>query len=94
MQSTAGRIRLVIVGATGMAGGYALRYPLGHHSVERVTSIGRKNIGVSHPQAERGSAPGLRGLLCTRGGAFRSGHGNLKPEISPVKRELHLSRQT
>jgi uncharacterized protein YbjT (DUF2867 family) len=50
MQSTAGPIRLVIVGATGMAGGYALRYALGHHSVERVTSIGRKNIGVSHPK--------------------------------------------
>src|ERR1700720_1491670 len=50
MQSTAGPIRLVIVGATGMVGGYALRYALGHHSVERVTSIGRKNLGVSHPK--------------------------------------------
>jgi hypothetical protein len=28
MQSTAGPIRLVIVGATGMEGGYALRYAL------------------------------------------------------------------
>jgi uncharacterized protein YbjT (DUF2867 family) len=43
-------MRLVIVGATGMAGGYALRYALGHHSVERVTTIGRKNLGVSHPK--------------------------------------------
>ena len=50
MQSTAGPIRLVIVGATGMAGGYALRYALGHHSVERVTCIGRKNLGISHPK--------------------------------------------
>jgi len=50
MRSTAGPIRLVIVGATGMVGGYALRYALGHHSVERVTSIGRKNLGVSHPK--------------------------------------------
>src|ERR1700747_256525 len=50
MQSNAGPIRLAIVGATGMAGGYALRYALGHHSVERVTSIGRKNLGVSHPK--------------------------------------------
>ena len=78
MQSTAGPIRLVIVGATGMAGGYALRYALGHHSVERVTSIGRKNIRLA-PQAERGSAPGLCGLLCTRGGAFRSRRGDLLP---------------
>ena len=50
MQSTAGPIRLVIVGATGMAGGYALRYALGHDSVERVTSIGRKDLGISHPK--------------------------------------------
>jgi len=50
MQSTAGPIRLVIVGATGMVGGYALRYALGHNSVERVTSIGRKSLGVSHPK--------------------------------------------
>jgi uncharacterized protein YbjT (DUF2867 family) len=50
MQSTAGRIRLVIVGATGMVGGYALRYALGHRSVARVTCIGRKNLGISHPK--------------------------------------------
>ena len=50
MQSIAGPIRLVIVGATGMVGGYALRFALGHHSVERVTSIGRKSLGVSHPK--------------------------------------------
>ena len=50
MQSTAGRIPLVIVGATGMVGGYALRYALGHDSGERVTSIGRKDLGISHPK--------------------------------------------
>lgn len=50
MQSTAGRISLVIVGASGMVGGYALRYALGHDSVERVTSIGRKDLGISHPK--------------------------------------------
>ena len=50
MQSTAGPIRLVVVGATGMAGGYALRYALGHDSVKRVTSIGRKDLGISHPK--------------------------------------------
>src|ERR1700745_2176960 len=50
MQSTADRIPLVIVGATGMVGGYVLRYALGHDSVERVTSIGRKDLGISHPK--------------------------------------------
>ena len=51
MRSTV-QIRLVIVGATGMVGGYALRCALGHHSVERVTTIGRKNLGISHPKLE------------------------------------------
>jgi len=42
--------RLVIVGATGMVGGYALRYALGHPAVGRVLAIGRRTLGVSHPK--------------------------------------------
>jgi uncharacterized protein YbjT (DUF2867 family) len=42
--------RLVIVGATGMVGGYALRYALDHPAVGAVTSIGRRKLGVSHPK--------------------------------------------
>jgi N-acetyl-gamma-glutamylphosphate reductase len=42
--------RLVIVGASGMVGGYALRYALEHPKVERVTSVGRRNLGISHPK--------------------------------------------
>jgi uncharacterized protein YbjT (DUF2867 family) len=42
--------RIVIVGATGMVGGYALRYALGHSAVGRVTAIGRKTLGLSHPK--------------------------------------------
>jgi uncharacterized protein YbjT (DUF2867 family) len=44
--------RLVIVGATGMVGGYALRYALDHPSVESVTAIGRRRLGVSHAKLE------------------------------------------
>jgi uncharacterized protein YbjT (DUF2867 family) len=40
--------RLVIVGATGMVGGYALRYALDNSAVTNVTSIGRKKLGISH----------------------------------------------
>jgi len=40
--------RLVIVGATGMVGGYALRYALDSLAVKSVTSIGRKKLGISH----------------------------------------------
>ena len=40
--------RLVIVGATGMVGGYALRYALEHPDLERVASIGRRKLGISH----------------------------------------------
>jgi uncharacterized protein YbjT (DUF2867 family) len=50
MQSSAGQINLVIVGATGMAGGYALRYALDHATVRSVTSVGRRNLGISHPK--------------------------------------------
>jgi len=46
----AGQKRLVIVGATGMVGGYALRYALDHPAVGRATSIARKKLGISHPK--------------------------------------------
>src|SRR6266403_3580720 len=49
MNAPAGsQIRLVIVGATGMVGGYALRYALDHPSVGVVTVIGRKKLNISH----------------------------------------------
>jgi uncharacterized protein YbjT (DUF2867 family) len=47
---TAGRKNLVIVGATGMVGGYALRYALDHPAVGRATTIGRRKVGISHPK--------------------------------------------
>jgi uncharacterized protein YbjT (DUF2867 family) len=45
-----GETRLAIVGATGMVGGYALRYALENPTVGRVTAIGRKKVGISHPK--------------------------------------------
>ena len=47
---TSAQARLVIVGATGMIGGYALRYALAHAAVAQVTTIGRRSIGISHPK--------------------------------------------
>jgi uncharacterized protein YbjT (DUF2867 family) len=44
----AGKKRLVIVGATGMVGGYALRYALDNPGVGHVTAIGRRNLSLSH----------------------------------------------
>jgi len=41
---------LVLVGATGMVGGYALRYALDQADVGAVTAIGRKKLGISHPK--------------------------------------------
>jgi uncharacterized protein YbjT (DUF2867 family) len=46
----AGPKRLVIVGATGMVGGYALRHALDHPAVECATAIGRRTLGLSHPK--------------------------------------------
>jgi uncharacterized protein YbjT (DUF2867 family) len=42
--------RLVLVGATGMVGGYALRYALENGSVGTVTAIVRRKLGISHPK--------------------------------------------
>jgi uncharacterized protein YbjT (DUF2867 family) len=44
----AGQKRLVIVGATGMVGGYALRDALENSAVGSVTSIGRRKVDISH----------------------------------------------
>jgi len=46
----ANQIHLVIVGATGMVGGYALGYALDHAAVGSVTSVGRRKLGISHPK--------------------------------------------
>jgi uncharacterized protein YbjT (DUF2867 family) len=42
--------RLVVVGATGMVGGYAVRYALEHPAVGRLTVIGRKTLDLSDPK--------------------------------------------
>src|SRR6201998_3876419 len=44
--------RVVILGAPGMVGGYALRYALDHPAVSRAMTIGRRKIGMSHPKLE------------------------------------------
>jgi uncharacterized protein YbjT (DUF2867 family) len=41
--------RVVIVGSSGMVGGYALRYALQNPSIEQVVSVGRKRLSISHP---------------------------------------------
>jgi|SRR3984885_1773050 len=48
--ATVDQKRLVIVGATGMVGGYALRYALENPAVASVTAIGRRQLGISHPK--------------------------------------------
>ncbi len=47
---TVGQKRLVIVGATGMVGSYALRDALDQPAIGRVTAIGRRTNGISHPK--------------------------------------------
>jgi uncharacterized protein YbjT (DUF2867 family) len=50
MATLTGPKRLVIVGATGMVGGYALRYALNQPVAGGVTAIGRRALGISHPK--------------------------------------------
>jgi uncharacterized protein YbjT (DUF2867 family) len=45
---TIGQTRLVILGATGMVGGYALHYALDQPTVGLVTAISRRTLGISH----------------------------------------------
>lgn len=45
-----GLTNLVIVGATGMVGGYALRYALEDPIIHRVTVITRRTLGISNPK--------------------------------------------
>lgn len=42
--------RLVIVGATGMVGGYVLHFALEDPRVGQVTAVGRRKLGISHPR--------------------------------------------
>ncbi len=44
--------RLVLIGATGMVGGYALRYALESAAVGSVTAIVRRKMGISHPKLQ------------------------------------------
>jgi uncharacterized protein YbjT (DUF2867 family) len=43
-------MRIVLIGASGMVGDYALRYALADAGVSEVTSIGRKSLGLSNPK--------------------------------------------
>src|SRR5580700_11439159 len=73
--SLAGQKRLVIVGATGMVGGYALRYAIDHPLVAHVTVIGRRKLGISHPKLDQvlhqdfTDCSALAGVLSDQGGA-------------------------
>ena len=49
--------RLVIMGATGMVGGYALRYALDDLDVGTVTVIGRRTLGLSHAKQRKSFIP-------------------------------------
>jgi uncharacterized protein YbjT (DUF2867 family) len=47
---TRDQTRLVVVGATGMVGGYALRYALEHPAVKSAIAIVRRKLDIAHPK--------------------------------------------
>jgi uncharacterized protein YbjT (DUF2867 family) len=47
---TRNQTHLVIIGATGMVGGYALRYALEDPAVKSATAIVRRKLDISHPK--------------------------------------------
>ena len=69
----AGHARLVMVGATGMVGGYALRYALDHPAVGRVTAIGRRKLSLSHPKLTQVQYPDFADCSALGGDAFGPG---------------------
>jgi hypothetical protein len=63
----AARKRLVVLGAAGMVGGYALRYALDHPGVGHVTAIGRRKLAISHPKLDEAIRTLLRcGIVAIR----------------------------
>src|SRR5271155_3876527 len=58
---TASQKRLVIVGSTGMVGGYALRYALDHPAVKSATAIVRRKLDISHPKLKEVLHPDFAG---------------------------------
>jgi uncharacterized protein YbjT (DUF2867 family) len=50
MTETGSQKRVVLIGATGMVGGYALRYALDHPRVAAATVISRRPTGITHPR--------------------------------------------
>lgn len=42
--------QVILIGATGMVGGCALRICLEHRDVEMVTVVGRRSVGMEHPR--------------------------------------------
>ena len=77
MIPTEAQKRLVIVGATGMVGGYALRYALAHPAVQLGTTIGRRKIGVLHSKLNAMSTP--------------ANFNGAQPIIDPCERAFILS---
>ncbi len=75
MTVTENQKRLVIVGATGMVGGYALRCALEDPGVGLVTAIGRKSLGISHSKLTEvlhrdfGDCTALAGVLSRQNAA-------------------------
>lgn len=64
--------RLVIVGATGMVGGYALSYALENPAVGQILAISRKPTGIAHPKLKEvlhqnfADCSALAGVLSSR----------------------------
>ena len=79
MNASAAGQKLVIVGASGMVGGYALRYALDHPVVERVTAIGRRKLGISHPKLMGVLHRDFADCSALAAGTLRSERGRLLP---------------
>ena len=76
---TVGQKNLVIVGATGMVGGYALRYALAHPAVGLVTTVGRRKVGISHSKLKEVLHKDFADCSALAEGALGSARSDLLP---------------
>jgi hypothetical protein len=77
--SSVSQMPLVIMGATGMVGGYAVRYALDSPAFKSMTSIGRKKLSILHPKLKEVLHQNLADRLAHHGYTINPRGGDALP---------------
>jgi hypothetical protein len=77
--SSVSQMPLVIMGATGMVGGYAVRYALDSPAFKSMTSTGRKKLSILHPKLKEVLHQNLADRLAHHGYTINPRGGDALP---------------